>query len=288
MDLKNTVKIIAAMLIWGSIGIFVKSIKLPSIEIVFMRAAIASLFLILIKLVFYKKDKTEKIVKYELKPVLLIILAGIVLALNWLLLFQAYKYTTLTNSTLSYYMAPVFVVLLSPFIFREKLTIKVIIAVLMAMAGLALIVSHQSQGSGINYSHIKGIMCGLMAAVLYASVVMINKSVKGFSGFDKALIQILTSAAVLLPVILYRSSLHFDSLKTLMLVLIVGVIHTAIPYVLYFSSLEHIDAQKVSLLSYIDPMSAVIFGTLILREPIGIFHAIGGALILFSTLIINK
>ena len=286
--MKHILKIVLAMLIWGSIGVFVKNINLPSIEIVFLRAAIACVFLIFGRLILIGKTKIKDLKKGFMKEALILIITGIALALNWLLLFQAYKYTTLTNATLSYYLAPVFVILLSPLFFKEKITLKNLLSIIMAMLGLALIVSHQVQAASTNYNHVKGIMFGTSAAVLYACIVLVNKSVKKFSGFDKALIQISVSAIILLPIVLYRNNLHISSTKTLIIVLILGVVHTAISYVLYFSSIEHVSAQRVSLLSYIDPLSAVIFGTLLLSEPIGIYHILGGALILISTFVSNK
>jgi RarD protein len=288
--MKHIFKIVLAMLIWGSIGVFVKNINLPSIEIVFLRAAVACVFLLFGRIILLGKPKIKNIKKGFTKEALLLIITGIILALNWLLLFQAYKYTTLTNATLSYYLAPVFVILLSPIFLKEKITLKNLLAVIVAMIGLGLIVSHQAQSSnlGIHYNHIKGILFGTSAAVLYACIVLVNKSVKEFSGLDKALIQISVSAIILLPVVLYRNILHISDSKTLIIILILGIVHTAISYVLYFSSIEHVSAQRVSLLSYIDPLSAVVFGTLLLSEPIGIYHIIGGALILISTFVSNK
>lgn len=283
--MKHVFKIIIAMLIWGSIGIFVKDVKLSSVDLVFFRAIIASGFLFLVKILQRKKVKKSQTIKITNKDKYLVVLSGIILALNWIILFQAYKYTTLTNATLSYYMAPVFIVLLSPIILKEKLTLKGLIAVAMAMVGLALIVSHQPQVSNVNFDHTRGIIFGLIAAVLYASVVLLNKSIKSYSGFDKALIQIFISTLVLLPIIIYQHDLRIEDVKTFIIIVILGVVHTGIAYVLYFTSIEHVKAQRVSLLSYVDPLSAVIFGTLLLGEPIGIFHIVGGALILLSTLI---
>jgi drug/metabolite transporter (DMT)-like permease len=286
--MKHIVKIIVAMLIWGSIGVFVKYINLPSVELVFLRALIASGALLAARFFMFERIKLGEIKKRPSREFLILAGTGIILAANWLLLFQAYKYTTLTNATLSYYLAPVFVILFSPIFFKEKITLRSILAIIAAMVGLALIVSQKAQSSGVNYNHALGILFGTMAAVLYACVVLVNKSVKGFSGFDKALIQIFVSALLLLPIVIYRGSLHIPDFKTLAIILILGIVHTAVSYVLYFGSIEHVKAQRVSLLSYIDPLSAVVFGTLILGEPIGIYHIIGGALILSSTLINRK
>lgn len=283
-----TVRVIIAMLIWGSIGVFVKNVNLPPIEIVFLRAAIASMALVVIKIISSKGKGVFNLRRSSSKETIMLIVSGVILALNWLFLFSAYKYTTLTIATLCYYMAPVFIILAAPIILKEKLTLRSVIAVLIAMIGLGLIVSHQAQGTSMSHNGGLGVIFGLLAAVLYACVVLLNKSIKTINGFDKSLIQIFVSAVALLPMILYRNQLHIKDSKTLIFIIIVGVVHTAVSYVLYFSSIEHISAQKISLFSYIDPLSAVVFGTVLLGEPIGIFHIIGGVLILFSTLLSNR
>ena len=163
--MKSKLKIISAMLIFGSIGIFVKNINLPSIEIAFFRAVIGSLFLLFSGLIM-KKKMSLKLIK---ENILLLILSGVALGFNWILLFQAYKYTTISNSTLSYYFAPVFVIILAPVILKEKLTIIKILCVIAAMAGLFLIVSVGSSSLQGTYNHLLGIMYGLSAAILYAS-----------------------------------------------------------------------------------------------------------------------
>lgn len=275
-------KIILAMVIWGSIGIFVKNIDLPSVEIAFLRAIIASIFLILVRVLMKNKSPVKSINKHSRKDLILLFISGIILAFNWLFLFQAYKFTTVTNATLSYYSAPLFVILLSPIILKEKITIKKLLSVLVAMIGLAIIVSQQKQGSNTNYMHFKGIVYGISAAVLYANVILFNKKIKGFSSFDRTIVQIVVSAVVLLPIILYRNNLYISGLSMFITIMILGIVHTGTAYFLYFSSIEHVHVQRASILSYIDPISAVIFGTLFLSEPLGIFHIIGGVLILFS------
>lgn len=278
--MKATLQIIISMIIWGSVGIFVRFINLPSLEIAFMRAAIAAAFLISIWLV--GKNRTKK--KYDKRNVLLLILSGAAMGINWVLLFQAYKYTTITNATLSYYFAPVFIILLSPIILKEKFTKSKLLAVIGAMVGLFFILGSQSNPAIGQYNHVKGMLFGISAAILYASVVLLNKYIKNLSGFDMTLIQITTAAIVLLPMVIKGGNLHFDGIQTIVLLAIVGIVHTGIAYLLYFSAIKQVPAQSAAILSYIDPVSSIIFGTLILSEPIGIMQLLGGGLILVSTL----
>lgn len=271
-------KIIISMIIWGTLGLFVRGIDLSSLEIAFFRALLGSGFLILVSLV--KKDKIEK---HALKNNLLILsLAGVGLGVNWITLFQAMKYTTISNAILSYYFAPVFIVIFSSILLKEKLSVKNIIYLLGAIFGLFLIMkSGDSQVIG-DYDHTKGIIYGLVGAVLYAIVVILNKYIKGLSAFQTTLIQLSISAIVLMPIVIKNSSISFNSMdmNTWILILIIGVIHTGIAYLLYFSSIKEVSSQSIAILSYLDPIVAIIISFLFLGESMNAIQVLGGVFIL--------
>ncbi|MFU0824968.1 DMT family transporter [Clostridium sp.] len=276
--MNSSFKIIMSMIIWGSLGLFVKNINLPSIEIAFLRAVIASTIFILFNL-FTKKTNFKK---YSKKNLIILLISGVAMGFNWVLLFQAYKFTTISNSTLSYYFAPVFVVLLSPIVLKQKLTSNKLLAVIGAMLGLFLILNNQSDASNIDYNHIKGISYGLGAASLYASVMLFNNYIEDLSGFERTIIQLSAAALVLLPFIISRHELHIDSYKSLIFILVIGIVHTAAAYLLYFSALKDINVQNAAVLSYLDPISALIFSAIFLHESMGAWQIAGGILILFS------
>lgn len=279
--MKSTIQVIISMMIWGSVGIFVRYINMPSLEIAFLRAAVAAVFLFIFGI--FNRSSTKSL--YSKKNLLLLIASGAAIGLNWVLLFQAYKYTTISNATLSYYFAPVFVVLLSPIVLKEKFTTFKLLSVFGALAGLLLILSTQTNASHGQYNHVLGMTFGIVAAVLYAGVVLLNKYIKNFSGFDMTFIQITTAALVLLPLIIIRGQLHIDGLNTLPLVLIIGIVHTGIAYLVYFSAIKNIKAHSAAMLSYIDPVSAILFGTLILGESVNMIQILGGLMILGFTFI---
>lgn len=219
-------KIILSMIIWGTIGIFVREINLTSTEIAFFRAFLGSGFLIGISLI--KKDKIDKeILKSN---IVLLGVSGVLLGANWILLFQAMKYTTIANATLSYYFAPVFIVVFSVVLFKEKISFKNIICLLGAILGLFLILKSSDSGTISNFNHVKGILFGLGGAVLYATIVMLNKKIKELSGFQATLIQLSIAAIVLIPMVFGRTSMNFKGMdmKTWILILILGVVHTGI------------------------------------------------------------
>lgn len=281
--MKDRIKLIISMLIFGSIGIFVKNINLSSTGVAFIRAVVGSLFLIGTGFII-KQKFSYKAVK---KNILLLILSGAAIGFNWILLFQAYKYTTISVATLSYYFAPVFVVILSPVVLKEKLTLRKIAAIAGAMIGLFFILDTGTSASQNDYNHTVGILYGLSAAVLYASVILMNKFIKDLSGFETTLIQLFMAAVALLPAVFLEGNFRIKELglKTWSLVLIVGIIHTGIAYFIYFTSMKKIKAQSIAILSYIDPISAVIFAALFLGEGMTILQVIGGILILTSSFI---
>jgi drug/metabolite transporter (DMT)-like permease len=269
------------MLIFGSIGVFVKNINLPSSELAFFRSFIGSLFLVCVCCLTRKKISFQSI-KQNL---LLLLVSGTALGLNWISLFQAYKYTTVSIATLTYYFAPVFVIMLSPFILKEKLTFTKVSCVIIALAGLFLILITGNNAMTGSYNHLKGIIYGILGAVLYASVILMNKFIRNLSGFETTLIQLVTAALVLLLSMFYKSHINIGEINhsALIFILIVGILHTGIAYLLYFSSIKKLDGQSIAILSYIDPISAVFISALFLGETMTSIQVLGGILILGST-----
>lgn len=273
-------KIIMSMLIFGSIGLFVKNIELSSSETALLRGIIGSIFLFVASIVLKKKlnFRTSK------KNIVLLILSGGAIGFNWIFLFEAYRYTTISNATLSYYFAPVFVMMLAPFILKEKLTWIKVISIIMAMFGLLLIVGTDTNG-GKGYDHVTGIMYGLLAAAFYASVILMNKFIDNLSDYETTLAQLVLASLVLLPYVLRNESLNLGTLdgKSIFFILLVGVIHTGLAYIFYFSALKVLDGHTIAIFSYIDPISAVIMAALFLGEGMSIVQMIGGVFILGST-----
>lgn len=285
-DINPKFKIILTTITWGTIGLFVRNMDLESIEIAFFRAFIGSLFLLTIILI-----SNEKIDKKALKDnFVFLAVSGIGLATNWSALFQAMKYTTISNATLSYYFAPIFIIIFSSIILKEKMTLKNILCVLVSILGLFLILK-SSEDSGINnYNHSKGVLFGLFGAVLYAVVVVVNKFIKGLSPLQVTLSQ-LAIAAVLLSPIVFRKGLGFLSAidgKTWILIMILGIVHTGISYLLYFPSIKYVKAHSIAIISYLDPITAILVSAIFLKEAMTGVQIIGGALILISAYINEK
>lgn len=279
--MNSKIRFISAMLIFGSIGIFVKNIDLSSSSIAFLRGMLGSLFLIGVCVITRKKPSFQQIRENGV----LLFFSGAAIGFNWILLFQAYKYTTISNATLSYYFAPVFVMLFAPFVLKEKLTFIKAASIISAMIGLFLIVNVGSDVTEGSFNHTIGILYGLSAAVLYANVILMNKFIKNLSGIETTVIQLLLATLVLLPYVLIKDQLNLSSLslQSGIYILILGIFHTGIAYFLYFTSFKDLKAQSIAVLSYVDPISAVVFAAVFLGESMSLIQILGGILILSST-----
>ena len=280
MKKENTAKLLmaAAMFIFGTIAPFVRNISVSSGELALYRATLASLLVGGFLLVTKQRLQLASIKK----ELLLLLLSGAAMGINWILLFEAYKYTTVSVATLSYYFAPVIVMAVCPIIFKEKLSAKQIICFVMATAGLVLITGTAGGGN----SDLIGIAFGLGAAVFYATVMLLNKFIKGVTGIHRTFIQFIAAIIVLLPYVALSSGFTLGelSLTGWGALLIVGLIHTGITYCMYFSALKELPGQKVAILSYIDPLVAVLV-SLLLNETMTVPQIIGGVLILGFTLL---
>lgn len=277
---KARLMIVASMAIFGTLAPFVRSISVTSGELALYRAILAAL-LIGTYLSVTKQPIPFKDIKKE-QPLLLF--SGAAMGLNWILLFEAYKYTTVSVATLSYYFAPVIVTVMCPILFRERLTKKQILCFVMSTLGIVLITGIGDL-SGSN-SHITGILHALGAAVLYATVVLVNKFIKNVGGIHRTLLQFLAAICVLIPYVAATSGCTLGSMNGIgwVCLLIVGLVHTGITYCMYFTALKDVPGQEAAILSYVDPLVAVLISVTLLHESMTVMQMIGGLLILGFTL----
>ncbi|MBQ1236376.1 MAG: EamA family transporter [Oscillospiraceae bacterium] len=272
--------LIVSMVIFGTIGLFVRNISVSSGELALYRAVLAA-SLIGCYLLASRQSIPFAQIKKELP---LLLFSGIAMAFNWILLFQAYKFTTVSVATLSYYFAPVIVTVACPILFKEKMGAKQWICFAMSTLGIVLITGIGDLSAGSN--HFIGILFGLGAACLYATVILLNKFIKTVGGIHRTFLQFIAAIIVLVPYVSLTggSNLAALEIKGWIFLLIVGLVHTGITYCMYFSSLKELPGQKAAILSYIDPLVAVLVSVLILGEAMTLMQVIGGLLILGFTL----
>ena len=277
--------LITSMCIFGTIGILRRYIPLSSSLVALVRGVIGSVFLLFVCLLTRRTlDKTAM-----KKNLFLLALSGAGIGFNWILLFEAYNYTSVATATLCYYLAPILVILASPVILKETLTRKKILCTIVALIGMVLVSGVMDAGfSGM--AELKGILFGLGAAFLYASVILMNKKMPGVPSYDKTIFQLSLASVALLPYVLLTENWGSVTLTSLALILLLvaGILHTGIAYWLYFGSMDHLPSHTVALLSYIDPILAIFLSVLLLREPMTLSAGIGAVMILGAAYISEK
>ena len=278
--MNSKLKMLLSRAAFGTLSVFIRHIPLTSAEVALFRAAIA-----LVCLTLFKAVKKEPLKLKGLGGELpLLFLSGGAMGFNWIFLFEAYRYTAVSVATLSYYFAPVIVMVACPLLFGERMTKRQLICAVGSTVGLVLVINPSGLSEGGD--PLKGVLFGLAAAALYATVILLNKKIQRVSGIDRTVMQFAAAAAVLLPYILFTTGFDFTGMGTAgwLYMLAVGLVHSALAYVLYFSALRRLPGQETAVLSYIDPLTAVLISLLVLAEPVAPVQLVGGAMILAFTL----
>lgn len=277
--MSGKVKVILAMLVFGTLGIFVRQIPLESSQIALYRGALGSLFLILT--LTLKKEKIPGSVIRRNGPFLF--LSGFAVGVNWILLFEAYRFTTVSNATISYYFQPIILTVLAPLFFKESLTLRKLGFVLLAMLGMIGIIGFTGDSTG--YNHPLGIGFGLAAALFYAFAIISNKKITGMDSLHLTTVTLVIATLILVPYVMFTASFGVGQLTgtSIASLLVLGIVHTGIAYVFLFSGVQEVESQTFAVLSYIDPLTAVMISALFLQEPITIWQILGGLLVLAAT-----
>ena len=281
-DRRSLVMLVSSMLIFGTIGVFRRFIPVSSAFLAFSRGLLGGLCILLF--LRLKKRKAEG--RLPRRTLLGLIVSGALIGINWILLFEAYNHTTVAVATLCYYMQPTIVMLLSPLVFREKLTAKKAACAAVAILGMVF-VSGVVGGSGMQGGSFRGVLLGLGAAVFYSAVVIMNNMIAGVDPWRKTYIQLLSAGLVMVPYLLLTGGIDPASFTplTVVLLLVVGIVHTGIAYVLYFGSMDGLRVQSVAILSYIDPVSALLFSAILLQEPLSLLNIVGAVMIIGSAVV---
>ncbi len=275
---KSLAMLIAALAIFGTNGVVVRLCGLPSSVIASVRGLIGAVTLVIIS-----AARGEKISFKGIAPGALarIALTGACMGINWVLLFEAFRTASVAISTVVYYIAPALVVAVSPFILHERFSPVRFACVLVSFAGLALITGFDGSATGA------GIACALGAAVFYASVIMLNTTFAEVDYRVRTIIQIGVAGLVTLPYAFAAGGFAEAAFtpRAIIYLLVLGIIYTGIAYALYFAAFSGLEAQEVSILSYVDPVIAVICSALVLSEPLTLTSLVGAVLIIGSSII---
>ena len=278
--MKNKLQLLGAMSIFGTVGIFVKFIPLQSATIAFVRGVLGVLFLVLVMALGKKKPAWSAI----RKNLLILLFSGAAIGINWVLLFESYRYPSVAISTVCYYLAPLFLLLMSPLL-GERLTKKKLTCIGFAFLGMVLLTGVEDS-SAFSFAHLRGILLATGAAVFYATVMLLNKKLSPIPAYDKTIFQLGAASLVIVPYLFYGNGFTFTGMDLTGWVClgILGVIHTGFAYALYFGAIKHLPTHTIALFSYLDPVLAVILSAVLLREPLSIWGVLGTILILGSAL----
>ena len=280
--MKSKIQFLLSMIIFGTIGVFVRHIDLSSSEIALLRGLIGSLFLMGVMFLMKKKISWAHVKKNAF----FLFFSGMALGANWMFLFQAYKHTTISNAVLSYYFAPVFVLILSPLVLKEKLSAKKIITIGVAMLGMVFIVGNSGVSTS-GWEHLIGIGYGLMAAGFYAALMLLNKFIKNMEGLETTVIQLGTATLILIPYVFFTEGFGIleVSSSSIPFIFILGIVHTGMGFLLFFSGMQGLKGQSIAVLSYADPITSLVISAVILQEQMTFVQLLGGALLLGSTFV---
>lgn len=278
--MKSKMQFILSMIIFGTIGLVVRYIDLSASERALLSSFLGCLFLLLIFFLL-KKKIAWNLVKSN---ALFLILSGVALGGNWIFLYQSYDHTTIANATLGYYFAPVFVMILSPLVLREPLSMKKIMCIIVAIIGMLMII-----GEGVSTSNsedILGLSFGLIAAAFYAALLLLNKFINEMGKLELTIIQLGTSTLLLIPYVFLTEGFGIFTLSSssIPFIFILGIVNTGIGFLLFFSGMEKLKGQSIAMLSYVDPFVAIVISAIILQEQMTTVQIVGGVLLLGSTL----
>ncbi|TWH51902.1 DMT family transporter [Sporomusa sp. KB1] len=276
--MKEKLYFVLSMIIFGAVGVFAKYIDMPSSKIALFLSLIGALFLLVVFVGTKQKVLWCK-VKKNVAP---LFIASVALSGNWIFLFQAYKETTIANAALSYYFAPVLVIMLSPFILKEKLSLRKAVCIGIALLGLFLILQNSRMETTGN--HLLGIGYGLVAAGFYAILTLVNKFIRDLDGLANTLLQLGLSVTILYPFVLFTDGFNFFSITgdTVILMLVLGILHGGVGFYLFFVGMKGLKGQSIAVLSYVDPLTSLLISALVVGEKMTLQQLIGAVLLLGS------
>lgn len=266
-------KYIFALLLFGSNGIVASLIHLSSYEIVLLRTLIGSLLLIAI---FFIAREKLTFYKYKTQSIFLAV-SGIAMGTSWIFLYEAYDEIGVSLASLAYYCGPVIVMILSPILFGEKLTKLKVCSFLVVLVGIFL-VNGTAFENGVS---VWGLACGLLSAVCYSLMVMFNKKAKDITGLENSMLQLFVAFLTVAIFVGIKQGYRMEiDTQSIIPILVLGLLNTGIGCYFYFSSIGKLPVQTVAICGYLEPLSAVVFSVIFLKETMLPIQIIGAVLII--------
>lgn len=269
---------LCAMLLFGTLGLFVRQAHVAGDVLAFLRTLIGAAFLGV--LLLFQRHRIQKIGGRQL---LYVLLSAAFLGFNWVFLFEAYAAATISIATVIYYTAPLLALLAAVFLFHESVTLRIVLGIVLTMGGLLCIT--QVTGTAVQ---LKGILFAAAAALCYAGVLLTNRFLHDIDGLYFTFLQLLCSAGILFVYLLLEGRIHLIPelpAASWPWIMCIAVVHTGVAYMLYFTSLHHLTSSQAAVGSYLDPCIALLLSIFLLREPSTLMHGIGIAAIVGGIII---
>ena len=264
---------IIAVVLYGTVGMFLRFSELPSEAVALYRGVLGALFILLYRTAKGEKPDTAAI----RRNLIMLLVSGILLGFNWIFLFAAYVKTTVAVASLCNYMAPILVIAFTPLVLKEKLDPRKLPCIAAALLGIILVSNIFGGGIGAP----AGIAYGLAGALCFAAIVFCNRKMKDIPAMDRALMQLAVSAVTILPYVLLKNGgLPLPSGRALLIVLMLGFLQTGFAYCLYFRGMTTLPVQTVAILGYLEPVVSVLCSFFFLHEPLRPLGWAGAVLIL--------
>ena len=285
---KERIKLILISATFGTIGIVTHFIPLSSAAIVFYRALLGGIFIILMTCLSGKVVNVKALGDHFF----VLIWTGFFMGLNWVFQFEAFRVSTVAIGTVCYNTMPIFLLIIASFMFKEKITFKSVICIIVATIGVILV--SNVINTGIRSNEVLGCFYGILGAVNYALIVVFNRKLSHIETHDKVIFQFIFSAIIMFiyVVLIQGKSLFFeasisnkDLLIGIICLLLLSFFHTGFCYVHYFNAVSRLKAETVAILTYIDPVVALFTSYFLLKEKTTGLQMLGAALILLSTLV---
>lgn len=247
--------------------------------IVFLRTLIGSAFLIAVFLISRQRLNLKDIPK---KQLLFLILSGVSMGMSWIVLYEAYQRTGVGIASIAYYCGPIIVMLLTPFIFRQKTTAKQIVCFAVVIVGIFMTNLSDISTNADTF----GLICGLLSAVFHALMVIFTVKAPDITGNKNSMIQLTVSFLTVAIFTIFSQKIVLpDSIPQWGWIVFLGIVNTGIGCYLYFSSISGLSVQSVSIIGYLEPLSSVVFAVILLGEPITVLQFFGVAMILAGAIV---
>lgn len=269
---------LCAMLLFGTLGLFVRQAHVAGDVLAFLRTLIGAAFLGVLLLL-----QRHRIQKIGGRQLLYVLLSAAFLGFNWVFLFEAYAAATISFATVIYYTAPLLALLAAVFLFHESVTLRIVLGIVLTMGGLLCIT--QVTGTAVQ---LKGILFAAAAALCYAGVLLTNRFLHDIDGLYFTFLQLLCSAGILFVYLLLEGRIHLIPelpAASWPWIMCIAVVHTGVAYALYFTSLHHLTSSQAAVGSYLDPCIALLLSIFLLREPSTLMQGIGIAAIVGGIII---